>query len=164
MKKSLALAAGVAVLLLAAATERTLAAGESITITGEGKCAKCALKETKECQNVIQTEKDGRTVSYYLVANDVSKEPDFLPNPLLPTGFPETPGDMAPVLGEWVTLSRYLDEVSAGDYAPPAPADEFHTDYLAERTSDPDAPEPYEVGFAFRSPTAVPVTFRGARP
>src|SRR5207245_11112393 len=24
-----------------------------------------------------------------------------LPNPLLPTGFPETPADMAPVMGEW---------------------------------------------------------------
>jgi len=74
MKKSLALVAGVAVLLLAAATVRTLAAGESITITGEGKCAKCALKETKECQNVIQTEKDGKKLNYFLVANDVSKE------------------------------------------------------------------------------------------
>ncbi len=74
MKKSLALAAGVAVLLLAAATVRTLAAGESVTIKGEGKCAKCALKETKECQNVIQTERDGKKVNYFLVANDVSKE------------------------------------------------------------------------------------------
>jgi hypothetical protein len=73
MKKSLALVAGVAV-LLAAATVRTIAAGDSVTITGEGKCAKCALKETKECQNVIQAEKDGKTVNYYLVANDVSKE------------------------------------------------------------------------------------------
>src|SRR5882762_5952702 len=73
MKKSLALVASVAV-LLAAVTLRTLAAGESITITGEGKCAKCALKETKECQNVIQTEKDGKKLNYYLVANDVSKE------------------------------------------------------------------------------------------
>jgi hypothetical protein len=73
MKKSLALVAGVAV-LLAAATVRTMAAGDSVTITGEGKCAKCALKETKECQNVIQTEKNGKTVNYYLVANDVSKE------------------------------------------------------------------------------------------
>ena len=35
MKKSLALVASVAVLLLAAATVRTLAAGESITITLE---------------------------------------------------------------------------------------------------------------------------------
>ena len=73
MKKSLALVAGVA-LFLSAAAARTVAAEDSVTITGEGKCAKCALKETKECQNVIQTEKDGRTVSYYLVANDVSKE------------------------------------------------------------------------------------------
>src|SRR5438034_11812357 len=74
MKKSLALAAGVAVLLLAAATVPTLAAGESITITGEGKCAKWALKETKECRNVIQTAKDGKNLNYFLVANDVSKE------------------------------------------------------------------------------------------
>ncbi len=74
MKKSLALVAGVVAVWLAAMTVRTLAANESITITGEGKCAKCALKETKECQNVIQTEKDGKTVNYYLVANDVSKD------------------------------------------------------------------------------------------
>ena len=73
MKKSLALVAGVAV-LLAATTMRTIAADESVTITGEGKCAKCALKETKECQNAIQAEKDGKAVTYYLVANDVSKE------------------------------------------------------------------------------------------
>src|SRR6266496_6319628 len=74
MKKSLALVAGVVAVWLAAMTVRTLPANESITITGEGKCAKCALKETKECQNVIQTEKDGKTVNYYLVANDVSKD------------------------------------------------------------------------------------------
>ena len=74
MQKSLALVAGVAAMMLAAATARTLAADQNVTITGEGKCAKCALKETKECQNVIQSEKDGKTVNYYLVANDVSKE------------------------------------------------------------------------------------------
>ena len=74
MNKSLALVAGVAALLLAAVTVKTFAADERITITGEGKCAKCALKETKECQNVIQTEKDGKKTNYYLVANDVSKE------------------------------------------------------------------------------------------
>ncbi len=74
MKKSLVLVASVAALMWAATTVRTLAANESVTITGEGKCAKCALKETKECQNVIQTEKDGKKVNYFLVANDVSKE------------------------------------------------------------------------------------------
>ena len=43
---------------------------------------------------------------------------------------------LAPVLGEWTTLSRYFDEVSAGDYASPAPADDFRGDYLSERTGD----------------------------
>ena len=47
--------------------------GKELTITGEGKCGKCALKETEKCQNVIQVEnKKGKTVSYYLVKNDVS--------------------------------------------------------------------------------------------
>jgi len=43
-----------------------------VTITGEGKCAKCVLKETDKCQNVIQTKVDGKTVTYYLAENDVS--------------------------------------------------------------------------------------------
>jgi RecG-like helicase len=70
MKKSLTLAA--AVLFLASAT-RIFAADETVTITGEGMCAKCALHETKTCQNAIQVQKDGKTVTYYLVQNDVSK-------------------------------------------------------------------------------------------
>jgi len=47
--------------------------GKEITITGDAKCGKCALKETAKCQNVIQVEKKGKTVTYYLVENDVSK-------------------------------------------------------------------------------------------
>ena len=43
------------------------------TLTGEGKCAKCALHETDKCQNALQVQKDGKTVTYYLVQNDVSK-------------------------------------------------------------------------------------------
>ena len=77
MKKALVLFSGVAAFLALVLATPTFAAEEAkgkVTITGEGKCAKCALKETKECQNVIQTEKDGKTVNYYLVANDVSKE------------------------------------------------------------------------------------------
>ena len=45
---------------------------KEITITGDAKCAKCALKETEKCQNVIQVEKDGKKVTYYIVQNDVS--------------------------------------------------------------------------------------------
>ena len=75
MKKSLALVAGVVAVWVAAVTVRTLAANESITITGEGKCAKCALKETEKCQNVIEREgKNGRKVKYYIVDNDMAKE------------------------------------------------------------------------------------------
>jgi hypothetical protein len=47
-------------------------AADEKTITGEGKCGKCALKETAKCQNVIQAKEDGKTVTYYLAKNDVS--------------------------------------------------------------------------------------------
>lgn len=43
------------------------------TIKGEAKCAKCSLKEADKCQTVIQTEKNGKTTTYYLADNDVSK-------------------------------------------------------------------------------------------
>jgi len=73
MKKITApLMAGVAGLLLLALTTPAFAAEK--TITGEGKCAKCALKETDKCQNAIQVEKGGKTITYYLVDNDVSKD------------------------------------------------------------------------------------------
>ena len=50
------------------------AADKEVTITGEGMCAKCALHETSKCQNVIQTQEDGKTVNYYLTQNGVSKD------------------------------------------------------------------------------------------
>jgi len=78
MKKSmlfLALAAGC---LLAASTSRLLAVDtadkDEVTITGSMVCGKCTLHETKECENVVQVEKDGKTVNYYLKQNDVSKK------------------------------------------------------------------------------------------
>jgi Family of unknown function (DUF6370) len=48
-------------------------AAEVITVTGEGKCAKCALKETDKCQNVIEVEEGGKTTTYYLAPNKVAK-------------------------------------------------------------------------------------------
>ena len=44
------------------------------TITGEGKCAKCALGETKTCQNVIEVEEGGKKVTYYLAHEGASKK------------------------------------------------------------------------------------------
>src|SRR5205823_2695461 len=38
-----------------------------------------------------------------------------------------------PVLGQWTTLSRYFNEVYAGEYTSPLSPDEFHGDYLTER-------------------------------
>ena len=77
MKKVSKLLTGiVAGLVLAALTTSAFAAekGKEKTITGEAKCAKCALKETSKCQTVIQTEgKDGKKVTYYLANNDVAK-------------------------------------------------------------------------------------------
>jgi RecG-like helicase len=74
MKKSILLVASVAAFVLAATTTRTFAEDKEITISGDGKCAKCALKETEKCQNVIQTKKDGKEVTYYFVKNEVSEK------------------------------------------------------------------------------------------
>jgi hypothetical protein len=75
MKKSMLviLAAG---LLLTVAASRLFAADTAnteVTLTGMCVCAKCVLHETKECQNVLQVQKDGKTVNYYLAQNDISK-------------------------------------------------------------------------------------------
>jgi hypothetical protein len=61
-------------LMLALGTSSLLAqdAGKAITITGSMVCGKCTLHECASCQNVIQVEKDGKTVKYYLTKNDVS--------------------------------------------------------------------------------------------
>ncbi|HEY1860996.1 MAG TPA: hypothetical protein VGG61_11605, partial [Gemmataceae bacterium] len=42
----------------------------------------------------------------------------------------------APVLGKWTTFSRYFNDVLAGEYASAASADDFHMDYLTERTTN----------------------------
>jgi alpha-mannosidase len=41
----------------------------------------------------------------------------------------------APVFGQWTTLSRYLNEVMAGEYTSAGSADDFHGDYLSDRTN-----------------------------
>jgi hypothetical protein len=80
MKKSIMFLAVATGLLLAVSTSRLLAvdtaskdSSKEVTITGTMVCGKCALHETKSCQNVVQVEQDGKTVNYYLEQNDVSK-------------------------------------------------------------------------------------------
>jgi Family of unknown function (DUF6370) len=77
MKKLfLTLAAGI---LAAAFASSALAADSSaVTLSGKLVCGKCVLHLTKECQNVLQVKKDGKTVNYWLTQNKVST--DFHPN------------------------------------------------------------------------------------
>jgi hypothetical protein len=74
MKKTSLIGTGLAGLLALALALPAFAGDKEITITGDGKCAKCVLKETDKCQNAIQVEKDGKKTTYYLVENDVSKK------------------------------------------------------------------------------------------
>ena len=75
MKKSPMLVALVTTLFVVATAPTSLAAdGKEVSIQGEGKCAKCELKKTDSCQNVIEVTKDGKKETYFLVQNDVSKK------------------------------------------------------------------------------------------
>jgi hypothetical protein len=47
---------------------------EEKTIEGMAQCAKCALKEEKDCANVVVVKKDDKTTKYYLVMNEVAKK------------------------------------------------------------------------------------------
>jgi len=47
--------------------------GKTLTLSGKGCCAKCCLKETDACQNVLTVDKNGKKTKYYLVQNEVSK-------------------------------------------------------------------------------------------
>lgn len=72
--KTIKVIAIVAASMLAAGFNLSAAdAAKEITITGSMVCGKCAMHETKSCQNVVQVMKDGKTVNYYLKQNEVCK-------------------------------------------------------------------------------------------
>ena len=67
---------GLAGLMMMALSVPAFAAdkGKEVTITGEGKCGKCALHKSEKCHNVIETTgKDGKKVTYWLDQNETSK-------------------------------------------------------------------------------------------
>ncbi len=59
--------------LAAIAAFSTAAMAEDVTLTGEGKCLKCALKKADKCQNVVEVKDGDKTTIYHLVG-DVSKK------------------------------------------------------------------------------------------
>jgi hypothetical protein len=71
MKNSLKFA--VAAALAFSTFSLSAADGKDVKLSGEGKCAKCALKEAKECQNVVQVKNGDKTTTYYL-KGDVSQK------------------------------------------------------------------------------------------
>jgi quinol monooxygenase YgiN len=71
MKRSFAVIAVVASLVLFA--NATSASAKDVSISGEAKCAKCMLHEGDKCQTVIQVTKKGKTQTYYVMDNEVSK-------------------------------------------------------------------------------------------
>jgi hypothetical protein len=66
MKKTTLLLAAFAALFVGTLSTPAFAEGKEITITGQGKCAKCAMHQSDKCQNVVQVEENGKTVTYYL--------------------------------------------------------------------------------------------------
>ncbi|HET7626355.1 MAG TPA: DUF6370 family protein [Verrucomicrobiae bacterium] len=74
MKKISSLVLLTGILAIGIASPSFAADQKEVTITGQGQCAKCALHETDKCQNTIQTKENGKTVTYYLAQNKVSKD------------------------------------------------------------------------------------------
>lgn len=70
MKKLIISAIAAAALLV---TTNAFADDKEVTLKGESKCGKCALKEAKECVNVIEVKDGDKKVVYWLDQNDVSK-------------------------------------------------------------------------------------------
>ena len=48
--------------------------GGPVTLTGDGACAKCQLKEGKTCQVALTAVEDGKKVTYYLRDTAQTKE------------------------------------------------------------------------------------------
>ena len=49
-------------------------ADKEVTVSGEGKCAKCSLHEADKCQNAIETTENGKKVTYFLTKNKVADD------------------------------------------------------------------------------------------
>lgn len=72
MNKRISILAAFAV-LVSVCSARAADDAKEKTVTGVAKCAKCALKESDECQNVIEVKEGNKKTTYYLAQNDVSK-------------------------------------------------------------------------------------------
>ena len=74
MKRRIALTTGIMGLFLFSLAAPAFADDKEVTVTGEGKCAACLLKEGDKHQTVIETKEEGKTVKYYVADNEVAKK------------------------------------------------------------------------------------------
>ena len=73
MKKLIISAFAAAAILIANSAMAETA--KEVTLKGESKCAKCALKMSDKCADVLQVKgKDGKTTTYWIAKNDASKD------------------------------------------------------------------------------------------
>src|ERR1051325_2206915 len=73
-KTALSLIALTGLFVLGLTLPVSAAGKDKVTITGEGKCAKCALHQADKCQNAVEVKEGDKMVTYYLADNKVSKE------------------------------------------------------------------------------------------
>ncbi len=71
MRKIIPMFAAAALCMVALFTAR---AADEKTITGDATCAKCALSETKSCQNVVLVKDGDKEVKYYMEQNKLAKD------------------------------------------------------------------------------------------
>ena len=77
---------------------------KDMTFTGEAKCAKCALKKSKECQNVIEVKDGDKKVVYYLKGDASDK---FHPTVCKEAKEVTLKGEVSEVDGKkWITVSE----------------------------------------------------------
>lgn len=60
--------------LMLGLTTLAFASGGPVTVTGDGACTKCQLKEGKTCEVALTAVEDGKKVTYYLRDNAQTKE------------------------------------------------------------------------------------------
>ncbi len=73
--KKLIISAFAAAAILVANSALAADAGKEVTLKGESKCAKCALKMSDKCADVLQVKgDDGKTITYWIAKNDASKD------------------------------------------------------------------------------------------
>lgn len=70
MKKLIVTAIAAVSLMLVTSSQ---AADKEVTLKGEGMCAKCALKLSDKCQDVIQVKKGDKKITYWIEMNEVGK-------------------------------------------------------------------------------------------